>query len=240
MSVLCTICARGGSKGVPGKNIRTLAGLPLIAHTIHQARDSGCFKAIAVSSDSTDMLSVAREHGADYMIERPSELASDTAGKVGAIRHCQEQVELQSGNDFSTYVDLDATAPLRLVEDIREAIAILQRANCSSVISGSEARRSPYFNLVEAKVDGTVGLSKSDGQTYVRRQDVPACYDMNASIYVWNAEAFRQEPAVFYPDTRLLVMPEFRSVDVDHEIDFQFVELILEKKLHLEGQAYEA
>ena len=240
MTRLCTICARGGSKGVPDKNVRPLAGAPLIGHTIRHALECGMFEHVAVSSDSQKILDVAKEHGIDHLVHRPAELASDQAGKIPAIRHCQEHMEKETGISYTTFVDLDATAPLRLADDIRLAIEILENRGCSNVISGSPARRSPYFNLVEAKPDGHVALSKNDGNAYGRRQDVPASYDMNASIYVWQASTFRKDPAVFYTDTRLLVMPEFRSVDIDHEIDFHFVELVMNKNLHLKGKSYEA
>lgn len=239
MMRLCTICARGGSQGVPNKNIRPLNGKPLIAHSIEQARESGLFAHIAVSSDSDAILEAASDAGADLTVKRPAELATHEAGKVHAIRHCQTTVEEATGLTFDTYVDIDATAPLRLPEDIKQAVGILEEKACSSVITGSTARRSPYFNLVETRPDGTVSLSKGGGD-YVRRQDVPACYDMNASIYVWNAETFKNKPAVFYDDTRLLVMPEFRSIDIDHEIDFLFVELVIARNLHLEGTSHEA
>ena len=239
MNRLCTICARGGSQGVPNKNIRSLNGKPLIAHSIQQARESGLFKLVTVSSDSDAILDAASEAGADLTVKRPAELATHEAGKIGAIRHCQITVEEETELTFDTFVDIDATAPLRLPEDIKKAVEILEKNICSSVITGSPARRSPYFNLVEARPDGTVSLSKGRGD-YVRRQDVPACYDMNASIYVWNAETFRNKPAVFYDDTRLLVMPEFRSIDIDHEIDFLFVEMVMERNLHLEGTSHEA
>ena len=240
MKRLCTICARGGSKGVPNKNIRELAGMPLIAHSISHAKECGLFDAIAVSSDSDAILDIAKEHKTDFQIKSPDHLASDTAGKIPAIRHCQTSVEEITGETFETYVDLDATAPLRLPDDITKAVAILENRKCSNVISGCKARRSPYFNLVEARPDGTVALSKSDGTNYARRQDTPDCFDMNASIYVWKSDVFSNHPAIFYEDTRLLVMPELRSVDIDNEIEFQFVELIMEKGAYLEGESHDS
>lgn len=230
MTRLCTICARGGSKGVPGKNIRPLAGLPLIAHSIRQARDSGLFAAIAVSSDATAILAAAAEAGADLMIERPAELASDTAGKLPAIRHCVAEAERRLDRRFDILVDLDATSPLRLPEDIRGAVALLEDSGAASVITGSPARRSPYFNLVEERPDGSVGLSKPPPAEVLRRQDAPACFDMNASIYVWRRDVFLAGPRVFYPDTRLFVMPEERSHDIDSELDFAIVEMLLARR----------
>lgn len=227
---LCTLCARGGSKGVKGKNLRPLAGRPLIAHSLQQARASGLFAAIAVSSDSPEILAVAREWGADLAIERPAELASDTAAKVPAIRHALLAAEAELGREASVLVDLDATSPLRLPQDIAGAVALLEESGCRSVITGAPARRSPYFNLVERRPDGTVALSKSIDPPPVRRQDVPAAFDMNASVYVWRRDAFLADPRVFYPDTRLYEMPEERSVDLDSELDFAFIEFLLQRR----------
>lgn len=231
MTTLCTICARGGSKGVPGKNIRPLLGRPLIAWTIMQAREAGVFDMIAVSSDSKAILEAAGAAGADLMIERPAELASDTAGKLPAIRHAIEQAEIALGRAADILVDLDATSPLRNSEDIKGCIDLLKKSHSSNVITGSPARRSPYFNLVELQDNGTVALSKPQQDQVKRRQDSPDCYDMNASIYVWRRDIFMTNPKIFYEDTRLFEMPEERSIDVDSELDFAFVELLMQAKL---------
>lgn len=227
---LCTLCARGGSKGVPGKNIRLLAGKPLLVHSIEQARASGLFEAIAVSSDSAAILAAAREAGADVLVERPAEMASDTAGKLPAIRHCAETAEQRLGRTFDTIVDLDATSPLRLPEDIVGAVALLEESGVASVITGSPARRSPYFNLVEQRPDGSVGVSKPPPAQVLRRQDSPPCFDMNASIYVWRRDVLLADPKVFYPDTRLFVMPEERSHDIDSALDFEFVAFLMSRR----------
>lgn len=225
---LCTICARGGSKGVPGKNIRLLHGKPLIAYSVEQARASGLFAHIAVSSDSDDILAAASAAGADIAIKRPAEMASDTAGKLPAIAHAVTQAEAISGKRFALAVDLDATSPLRLPEDITGAVMLQQQTGAKSVITGAIAHRSPYFNLVEADAQGIVHVSKPSN--VLRRQDSPACYDMNASIYVWQRDALLVDPKVFYDDTRLFEMPRDRSFDIDDELDFAIVELILTRR----------
>lgn len=230
MSRICTICARGGSKGVKNKNIRDLAGKPLIAYTLEQARASGLFDLIAVSSDSLEILGMARGHGADLLVERPAELATDTAAKLPVIRHCVEEVERISGKRFDVVVDLDATSPLRLVADIQGAVDMLERENVANVITAAPARRSPYFNLVELGEDGVVRLSKPLKKPIVRRQDSPKCFDMNASIYAWQRAALFDYPTVFNADTRLFVMPEERSADIDNELDFEIVELLMKKR----------
>jgi N-acylneuraminate cytidylyltransferase/CMP-N,N'-diacetyllegionaminic acid synthase len=231
MTRICTICARGGSKGVPGKNIRPVAGKPLIAWTVEQARASALFDLIAVSSDSAEILAAAMAAGAGLAVQRPPEMATDTAGKVPAIRHALLAAESHLGCQAQVLMDLDVTSPLRDVGDIIGALALFEATEATNVITGAPARRSPYFNLVERQADGTVGLSKPLPCDVLRRQDAPACYDMNASIYVWRRDTFMADPRVFYPDTRLFEMPEERSVDIDSVIDLALVELLLLAKL---------
>jgi CMP-N,N'-diacetyllegionaminic acid synthase len=230
MTLLCTICARGGSKGVVGKNSRDLLGKPLLAWTIEQARQTGLFEAIAFSSDSDRLLEAALKAGADIAIKRPDAMATDTAPKLPAIRHCLEQAIARTGTAPDIFVDLDVTSPLRLPSDITGAVNLLRQSGARNVITGAPARRSPYFNLVEARADGSVGLSKPVDPPIVRRQDAPRCYDMNASIYAWRVAAFLENPAVFYPDTQLFEMPEERSIDIDSDIDFALVDLLLRKR----------
>lgn len=227
MKRLCTICARGGSKGVPGKNIRRLMGRPLIAHSVGQALASGLFERVAVSSDSSSILAAAGAAGAHELIERPADLASDHAAKIPAIRHAVETVERRTGLTYDTLVDLDATSPLRAIADIAGAVALLESSGVSSVITGAPSHRSPYFNLVEETASGAVAVSKTPPTSVVRRQDAPRTFDMNASIYAWNAAAFRADSRVFYPDTRLFEMPPERSQDIDSELDFSIVETLM-------------
>jgi len=227
MNRLCTICARGGSKGVTGKNIRQIAGRPLIAYSIEQARSTRIFDLLAVSSDSDEILDIARIYGADILIKRPSELATDQAAKLPVIQHCAAEVERLSGKTFSTFVDLDATSPLRTPEDIKNTVALLENSDADNVLTAMPSRRSPYFNLVELDNNGIVRLSKSINSTIVRRQDAPKCYDMNASIYVWRRRALLESNSIFNTNTRLYVMPEERSIDIDSELDFRFVEYLI-------------
>ncbi|MGL3108233.1 acylneuraminate cytidylyltransferase family protein [Bradyrhizobium sp. BR 1432] len=231
MSLVCTICARGGSKGVVGKNARDLLGKPVLAWSIEQARETGLFDAIAFSSDSDALLDAALKAGADIAVRRPDEMATDTAPKLPAIRHCLEKAIAQTGRTPEIFVDLDVTSPLRLASDIAGAVALLRESGARNVITGAPARRSPYFNLVEQRSDGSVGLSKSANPPITRRQDAPRCFDMNASIYVWRVAPFLEQPAVFYPDTRLFEMPEERSIDIDSDLDFALVELLLRQRL---------
>ena len=224
MRRICTICARGGSQGVKNKNIREIAGKPLLAHSIDQAVRSDMFLAVAVSSDSPEICETARQWGATHVIDRPSDLASHTAPKIPAIRHCTTGVEALTGKPFDIVVDLDATAPLRNIDDIKGAIAELENGVWNNVVTGTPARRSPYFNMVETMPDGRVVLSKPPETPIPRRQDAPECFDLNASVFCWRRSALNEKgDFVLTENTGLFVMPEHRSIDIDTELDFRIV-----------------
>jgi len=160
MKRLCSVCARGGSKGVPNKNILHLLGKPLLIHSLDQARESGLFDCIVVSSDSKEILQLAEEWGVDHAIERPEELATDFAPKLPVIQHCFQTAETLSGMTFDIAVDLDATSPLRNQADLKGVVDLLEsHDSTTNVITGAPARRSPYFNLVELDESGSVHLS---------------------------------------------------------------------------------
>ncbi len=236
MKRLCTICARGGSKGVPHKNIRPLFGKPLLVHSIEQAKASRMFERVAISSDSDGILAIAAQAGIDDVVKRPAEMATDTAGKIPAIHHALITVEARHNTRYTILVDLDATSPLRNLDDIAGAIDLQQKSGAKSVITGAPSHRSPYFNLVERAPDGSVRLSKALPDKIERRQDAPATFDMNASIYVWDAEKFRADPRTLYDDTRLFEMPPERSLDVDSPLDFEIVEFLWQRRRVAEGR----
>lgn len=228
--ILCTICGRAGSKGVKNKNIRELHGRPLIAHTIEQAKAAGFGAMVAVSSDSPQILEVAKQCGVPYVIKRPDEMATDTADKLEAIRHAVVQVESQVGYTFDDILDLDPTSPLRLAEDIRLALELFYAKDAENLITAAPARRSPYFNMVEQDEDGFAHLSKQLPGRVIRRQDSPRCYDMNASIYIWTRDCLFEKKRVFCDRTALYVMPEERSMDIDSELDFEFVNFLMGRR----------
>jgi CMP-N,N'-diacetyllegionaminic acid synthase len=228
--VLCTICARGGSKGVKNKNIKNLNGKPLIAYTIEQARASGLFEHIVISTDSDEISNISKEFGAEVFFKRSPEMASDTAGKLDVIRDAFIRSEDFYNEKFDYLIDLDATAPLRDVQDIINSFKQFLEENNDNLITAMPSRRSPYFNLVEVDKDGKIALSKKLDSAIVRRQDAPKSYDMNASIYIWKRETVLNENSIFLEKTGLYVMPEERSIDIDTELDFQFVEFMMRKR----------
>ncbi|MEE3777205.1 acylneuraminate cytidylyltransferase family protein [Campylobacter sp. CX2-4080-23] len=225
--ILCTICARGGSKGVKNKNIRQIAGLPLIAHTINQARECGLFDHIVISTDSDEIASVAQNYGGEVFFKRNENLASDNAGKIPAIRDALIRSQEHYKREFPYIIDLDATSPLRLASDIKAAFKQFIDDDNDILITATPSRRSPYFNLIERQSDGSINLSKPLPKAILRRQDTPQTYDMNASIYIWKSQILLNHDELFLPKTGLYIMPQNRSIDIDDELDFMIVEHIL-------------
>jgi CMP-N,N'-diacetyllegionaminic acid synthase len=229
LRVLCTICARGGSKGVKNKNVRLINSKPLIAHTIYIAKASGLFSDIVVSTDCDDIANAAISAGAQVLFQRPAHLASDKAAKLPVIRHAFMETELILGSHYDVLFDLDATSPLRKVEDILGCFDMINSGKYRNIITASPARRSPYFNLVEIDQSGVPFVSK--GSLTDRRQDSPECFDMNASIYVWTRESIMEDDKLFSNKTGLFVMPEVRSLDIDTELDFSIVSALMEQRI---------
>lgn len=229
--VLCTICARGGSKGVKNKNIRKLCGKELIAYTIEQAKQCGLFEHVVLSTDSDEIASAGQKYGAEVFFKRSAELSSDTAGKLPAIKDAFLRSEEHYGKQFKYLIDLDATSPLRLSSDINNAFEQFLRDDNDTLITAMPSRRSPYFNLIELDDKGIPMLSKKLVNPVLRRQDAPKTFDMNASIYIWKREVLLNSTSVFTPKTGLYVMSEDRSIDIDSELDFEFVEFMMKKRI---------
>ena len=228
--ILCTICARGGSKGVKNKNIKPINGKPLIAYTIEQAKESGLFEHIVISTDSDLIAETAKEYGAEVFFKRSAEMASDTAGKLDVIKDAFRRSEKYYGEIYEYHIDLDATAPLRDTKDIIEAFKQFIKDDNDNLITAMPSRRSPYFNLVEVDKEGKVYLSKTLDSKVQRRQDAPKSYDMNASIYIWKRDVLLHNDTIFLEKTGLYIMPEERSIDIDTLEDYKYVEFLMGEK----------
>jgi N-acylneuraminate cytidylyltransferase len=223
---IATICARGGSKGLPGKNIRPFCGKPLIAHSIAQALACPALDAVYVSTDDADIAEVARAAGARVPFLRPAELATDSAAKLPVIEHLVRHLEAQ-GQTIVRIVDLQPTSPLRDTSDITNAL--LARPEAALTVSVREAGDNPYFNLVEQGADGWVHLSKGTGNT--RRQDAPAVYALNGSIYVWQraALAHAADRGLWSVNIGVYPMPRWKSVDIDDLEDFEYAQWLAQR-----------
>ena len=223
---IATICARGGSKGLPGKNIRPFAGQPLIAHTIAHARGCSGIDAVYVSTDDEQIAGAARAAGAIVPYLRPAELAGDAAAKLPVIEHLVAHLESQ-GESVARIVDLQPTSPLRESSDITAALQA--RPDAQLVVSVAEAADNPYFTMVEPSAGGLVHLSKGNGAA--RRQDVPPVYALNGSIYVWQRAALAHAAVhgLWSVTVAPFVMPRWKSVDIDTLEDFEYAQWLYDR-----------
>lgn len=233
MKILVFIGARAGSKGVKAKNIRLLLGKPLMSYTIGQALKWGKAARVIVSTDSEHFAKIARKLGAEVPFLRPAELASDTASKGAAIRHALVNCEKIYNEKYDAVMDLDVTAPIRTVKDIDNCFNIFKKYRPKTLFSVVVAHKNPYFNMVEINKKGNAELSKRPKKKFFRRQDAPAVYAMNASIYFYRRDHVLKSdaPPPFSDDTRIYIMDEASRTDIDHEIDFQFIEFMAKKGL---------
>jgi N-acylneuraminate cytidylyltransferase len=227
MQAIAFIFARGGSKGLPGKNIRPLGGKPLIAWSIEQALAVKRIGHVFVSTDSEEIAAVAREYGAEVPFIRPAELARDDSPEWMAWRHALNYLQEKDGALPSAMVSVPATAPLRLPIDIENCLDEYEKGGVDMVITVSEAHRSPYFNMVKANADGTVGLVIPPQSAIARRQDAPPVYDMATVAYVARPEFILTHNAVFEGRVRAVNVPTERAIDIDTLLDFQMAECLM-------------
>jgi CMP-N,N'-diacetyllegionaminic acid synthase len=234
MNILITICARGGSKGVPGKNIKPIAGKPLLYYTIKTAKQfaSKYNAIIGVSTDSDDIKIIAKNEGIIVDYDRPACLATDTAGKVDVIIDIKEYYESKNQLEFEYVLDLDVTSPLRTLHDIEEAFNILKKdPKALNIFSVSPANRNPYFNMVEKKENGYYATIK-DNNVFKTRQSAPKVFDINGSFYIYKKIFFDNKLRSAITDKTLIYNINHLCFDIDNLIDFDFMEyLILNNKL---------
>lgn len=226
MKILGTICARGGSKGLKNKNIRKIKNKHLIYYTLDQAIKSKIFNEIVVSSDCKNILHIAKKYGAKNLILRTKKLAKDNSPKIPVIRNCLDKMERIKNQKFDVIIDLDVTAPLRKILDIKNAYSKFKKTSATNLFSVCNSRSNPYFNAVEwknGKIKPVVSLMKK----LTGRQQAPKVYDMNASIYIWNRKTLKNKNTVFLKNTEVYLMPEERSIDIDNDFDFKLVSKLL-------------
>jgi CMP-N,N'-diacetyllegionaminic acid synthase len=231
MFILTTICCRGGSKGVKGKNIRFLNDKPLIAYTIETALQCSSLNDIVVSTDSEEIADAAKKYGVKKIIARPPELSADEASKWPVFIHAVETYEKESGNKVDYLVDLDVTVPLKTKEDIEGAIKFaLQNKNADVVITGYEPERNPYFNMMEIDENGFAKMVKQTDKPIVRRQDAPKIFSLTPAAYVIKKEALYQYEHWSKANCMIYEIPREHAVDIDTETDFKLVEFLLNER----------
>jgi CMP-N,N'-diacetyllegionaminic acid synthase len=221
---LAVIPARGGSKGVPRKNIALLAGRPLIWYTIEAALQSRCIDRVVVSTEDEEIACAARECGAE-IVRRPAELAADDTPTLPVLQHAVGHLENVESCHVDTVVVLQPTSPLRIVGDVDRAVEKLRETGCDSVVSVCELEHPLEWVLT---LDGDrVRLISEAWQKATRRQDARKAYRPNGAVYVTRRDVVMTDNAILGQDTRAIVMPFERSVDVDTELDMRLAELIL-------------
>lgn len=233
MKTLITICARGGSKGIPGKNIKLIAGKPLIYYTINVAQkfqEKYSDTEIILSTDSEEIKSVAKQYGLATSYLRPDKLAGDSVGKLDAIRDVLEYSERDRGIKYDYIFDLDVTSPLRNMDDLEKALGIIDSDPlATNLFSVSPANRNPYFNMVEKQENGYYSLvKKRSGDTILARQVAPIVYDMNASFYFYKRSFFESDYKTALTDKTLVYLVPHMCFDLDHPIDFEYMTFLIE------------
>lgn len=225
MRTFAFIFARGGSKGLPGKNIRHFGGLPLLAHGIRLAHSIDRIERVFVSTDDAAIAAVAREYGAE-VIDRPAELATDTASEWMAWRHAIDHVRATLGLTFDTMLSLPATSPLRNQSDVQGCLDAL-RGEVEAVITVTPSARSPYFNMVTEGADGFSRVVLGNAK-FQRRQDVPQVYDVTTVAYVTRPDFVLTHANLFEGRVKAVVVPKERAVDIDDEFDFKVAQALLD------------
>ena len=223
------IFARGGSKGLPGKNIRNFCGKPLIAWSIEQALSVPEIDRVIVSTDSQEIASVAREFGADVPFIRPAELAGDGSAEWLSWQHALNYLMETEGRVPEALISIPTTAPLRLSSDISSCLEIYKESKFDLVVTVTESNRSPYFNMLE-KTGTDFRLVIQHDLTPVRRQDVPQVYDMTTICYVVNSQFIIKSRSLFDGRIGGHVVPPERSIDIDTILDFKIAEFIYRER----------
>ncbi len=233
MKVIAFIFARGGSKGLPQKNIKPLNGKPLIQYSIEVALATEGIEKVFVSTDDAAIAAIAGYSGAE-IIDRPAELATDTSPEWLSWRHAIEYVRA-TYTDFDIFVSLPATSPLRNESDVSSAILALASQKADVCISVTPANRSPYFNMVKQKGDGAVELVNTPKAGVYRRQDAPEVFDITTVVYAAKPDFILNNNALFDGKVTSVLIPKERAVDIDDIYDFMLAEAIVKEKNRYAG-----
>ena len=229
MNILITVCARGGSKGIPGKNIKLLNGKPLIEYTLKSAEIFSLRynSKIAISTDDEKILSVCNSFGIHTNYRRPIELSTDTAGKIDTINDILLFEEKEKNIKYDYILDLDVTSPLRTQLDLNEAFEKLKNdSSALNIFSVNKANKNPYFNMVEHKENGYFELSKKGD--FLTRQSANPVFELNASFYFYRRAFFNNKIKKVVNERSLIHLMNHICFDLDHPIDFEFMNFLLE------------
>jgi len=228
--VLGIITARGGSRRLPGKNVKPLAGKPLIVHTIEEALKSEHIDRLVVSTDDEEIAKVSREHGAEVPFMRPAELSRDETPSLPVLQHAIQYLEEKEDYHPELVVILQPTSPLRKREDIDKAIEKFLDSDYDPVLTVSRAECPPHW-MYELR-DGRLEPFVKGANKAVRSQDLPELYRSNGAVYVMSRDLIMKESRILSDNMGAVVMPPERSVDIDTELDLRFAEFLIKNEKH--------
>ena len=229
MNILCSICTRGGSKGVKNKNFKKINNKYLFEYTLEKVKKIKKITNYIISTDSEDIIKILKKQKEKNWYLRKSSLSRDSSPKIPVIRDALLVAEKKYEKKFEIIIDLDVTSPLRTINDIRNCINYFINIKKGNLISVTKSKKNPYFNMIELNVKTKkIKLVKNNGKFYTR-QNAPKVYDLNASIYIWDKNTLLKNNSVINNKTVIYEMPEERSIDIDSKLDFKIVKSLLTK-----------
>ena len=227
MKTYAFIFARGGSKGVPGKNIRALAGKPLLAYSIDMAHEIEAVDKVFVSTDDPAIAAIARSYGAN-IIDRPLELAQDDTPEWMAWQHAVKWIQEQNER-FDVFLSLPTTSPLRNKDDVLKCLNKLDE-RFDVVVTMTKTNRSPWFNMVKMNEEGSLSLLVEENKHYIRRQDTPIAFDMTTVTYVTRPTFILNNQRIWDGKVEGVLIPIERAIDIDDELDFEIAEFLMQRQ----------
>lgn len=230
MKYVALICARGGSKGVPGKNIRMLGGRTLIGWSVSAAKSINRISRVIISTDSDEIAQVAKEQEAEVPFMRPGELAQDNSSEWLVWEHAINYLINNGDHDIDGLVVIPPTAPLRRAEDIENCINEFEKGDVDVIITVTDAHRSPYFNMIKNDENGYSSLAIPQKETVIRRQDAPEVFDMTTVAYVVRPDFVLKHNGLFEGKVRSVYVPPERALDIDTMFDFKIAECLISYK----------
>ncbi len=229
---IAAICARGGSRGVPRKALRRLAGKTLIRHAVECAENCRVFDDIIVSTDDVGIAEEARICGATVPFMRPAELADDTAPKWDVFRHLTSEIRRIHHREISILVDLDVCVPLRRPETVRSCLELLRTTDSDLVVTAYPSDRNPYFNMVEIRSDGFVELVKKSASPVHNRQQAPRVFSLSPAVYAIRTQCLQTLDHWSSAKMRIVEISREEAWDIDSELDFKIVNLLAKERFN--------
>jgi N-acylneuraminate cytidylyltransferase len=226
---IALIFARGGSKGLPNKNIKNLLGKPLLGRAIEQAKAVRRITRVVVSTDSDEIAKIALDYGAEILFKRPKELALDNSPEWHSWQHALREIEKIEGILPEVMISIPTTAPMRSILDIENCLDEFEKGGADIVFGITPSHSNPYFNMVSIKDDNFVSLVMQSKEGIVRRQDSPVVYDITTVAYVANSKFVLNHHRMFDGHCRGVYIPQDRSLDIDTELDFLMAEFLMAK-----------